>query len=254
MRRFDLGLVGYGQGYAGQMTPFQMALAAASIANLEGKLMKPKIEYDLPPQVWAQVMTPQHAAEMRRIMGLVAGGSSGTATTVMAPVHAQGIITGGKTGTAEKEVPLYDPRTGEPKTQKKIERDRRGNPIREYMVPVMDPEFRIDSWYLSIAPLDRPQIAIAVIVEGGGYGSRAAAPIAAAMVLKARDLGLLGASGPAPAQPGPPRQQQPPQQPAAPPAGQPAATPGQQRTPRPRTTPRPRATPVAQRGDGARTR
>jgi hypothetical protein len=216
--------------------------------------MKPKIEYDLVPQVWAQATTPQHAAEMRRIMGLVAGGPSGTATTVMAPVHAQGIITGGKTGTAEKEVPLYDPRTGEPKMQKKVERDRRGNPIREYMVPVMDPEFRIDSWYLSIAPLDRPQIAIAVIVEGGGYGARAAAPIAAAMVLKARDLGLLGASGPVQAQPGQPRQQQQPP-PAAPPAGQPAATPGQQRTPRPRTTPRPQATPVAQRGDGdARTR
>jgi peptidoglycan glycosyltransferase len=253
MRRFDLGLVGYGQGYAGQMTTLQMALAAASIANLEGKLMKPKIEMDVPPQVWAQAMSPQHAAEMRRIMGLVAGGPSGTATSVLAPVHAQGIITGGKTGTAEKEVPLYDPRTGEPKMQKKVERDRRGNPIREYMAVVMDPEFRIDSWYLSIAPLDRPQLAIAVIVEGGGYGARAAAPIAAALVLKARDLGLLGGAAPAqppPAQPGQPGQQPARQQPpaAAPPAGQ-AATPAQ--TPRqratPRATPQARATPVAQR-------
>jgi membrane peptidoglycan carboxypeptidase len=239
MRRFDLGLVGYGQGYAGQMTPFQMALAAAAIANLEGKLMKPMIEYGLPPQVWAQATSPQHAAEMRRIMGLVAGGASGTARGVFGPVQAQGILTGGKTGTAEKEVPLYDPRTGEPKMEKKVERDRRGNPIREYMAPVMDPEFRIDSWYLSIAPLDNPQLAIAVIVESGGYGARAAAPIAAALVLKARDLGLLGGSAPpAQAQPG---QQQPP--PAAPPARQ-AATPNQ--TPRQRATPRPSATPVAQ--------
>jgi len=225
MRPFDLGLVGYGQGYAGQMTPFQMAMSAAAIANLEGKLMKPKIEYDLVPQAWAQSTTPQHAAEMRRIMGLVAGGSSGTATSVFAPVHAQGIITGGKTGTAEKEVPVYDSKTGEPKMQKKIERDRRGNPIREYMVPVMSPEFRIDSWYLAIAPLDRPQLAIAVIVEGGGYGARAAAPIAAALVLKARDLGLLGLPAAAPQQP--PGQQQP-------------QTPG---TNAPRSTPRPRAAP-----------
>ncbi|HEU4596438.1 MAG TPA: penicillin-binding transpeptidase domain-containing protein [Pyrinomonadaceae bacterium] len=242
MRPFDLGLVGYGQGYSGQMTPFQMALAAAAIANLEGKLMKPKIEYDLMPQAWAQATSPQHAAEMRRIMGLVAGGASGTARGVFGPVHEQGIITGGKTGTAEKEVPLYDKR-GEPVTQKKIERDRRGNPIREYVVPVMDPEFRIDSWYLSIAPLDRPQLAIAVIVEGGGYGSRAAAPIAAALVLKARDLGLLGLpAGPQPQQPQP--QQGQPSQPQT----RPQATPQTQSTPAaPRATPRQRATPANRR-------
>ncbi len=254
MRPFDLGLVGYGQGYAGQMTPFQMALSASVIANLEGKLMKPKIEYDLQPQVWAQATSPQHAAEMRRIMGLVAGGPSGTATSVLAPVHAQGIITGGKTGTAEKEVPVYDPKTGEPKMQKKIERDRRGNPIREYMVPVMSPEFRIDSWYLSIAPLDRPQIAIAVIVEGGGYGSRAAAPIAAALVLKARDLGLLGLPA-GPQQQPQQNQQQPgrPQQPGQQQQTQPQSTPAPRTTPRQRATPanrRPAATPVAQAGQG----
>ncbi|HEX7175980.1 MAG TPA: penicillin-binding transpeptidase domain-containing protein, partial [Pyrinomonadaceae bacterium] len=39
IKTFDLALEGYGQGYAGQMTPFQMALAAATIGNLEGKLM-----------------------------------------------------------------------------------------------------------------------------------------------------------------------------------------------------------------------
>jgi hypothetical protein len=32
---------------------------------------------------------------------------------------------------------------------------------------------------------------MAVIVEGGGYGSKSAAPIAAALVLKARDLGYF---------------------------------------------------------------
>ena len=31
--RYDLALIGYGQGYAGQMTPFQMALAASAIAQ-----------------------------------------------------------------------------------------------------------------------------------------------------------------------------------------------------------------------------
>src|SRR5689334_15981267 len=44
--KYDLALMGYGQGFAGQMTPFQMALAASAIANMEGKLMKPRIEYN----------------------------------------------------------------------------------------------------------------------------------------------------------------------------------------------------------------
>lgn len=235
-RPYDLGLIGFGQGLAGQMTPFQMALVASAVANLEGKVMKPKIEYDQPPAVFAQATTPERAAEMRRIMGLVTAGSSGTATRVLAPVHAQGIITGGKTGTAEKQVPLYDPKTGEMLMEKKVERDRRGNPIREYMVPRLDPEFRIDSWFLCIAPLDRPQLAIAVIIEGGGYGATAAAPVAAALVLKARDLGLLNVGGTAPAQQQPGQQQGQPQAPA-----QPRAT----TTPAPRTSPSPRATPAA---------
>lgn len=207
IRPYDLALEGYGQGYAGQMTPFQMALAVSTIGNLEGKLMKPKIEYDLPPAVFHQVVAPQAAADMRRIMGLVTGGASGTARGVFAPVHAAGIITGGKTGTAQKDVPVYDPKTGEPRTVKKYERDRRGQIIREYEQILMDPEPRIDSWFLSLAPLERPQVAIAVIIEGGGYGSRTAAPIAAALVMKASELGLLGAR---PTAPPPPNEGQPP--------------------------------------------
>jgi penicillin-binding protein A len=190
--RYDLALMGYGQGYAGQMTPFQMALAAAAIGNMEGKLMKPKIEYNVAPQPYNQVMTPATAARMRQIMGLVTGGPSGTARGVFAPVKAAGINTGGKTGTAQKVVPVYDPKTGEPKMRHKVERDNRGNIIREYDERVMDEEHpRIDGWFLCIAPLERPTLAMAVIVEGGGYGSRSAAPIAAALVLKARDLGYF---------------------------------------------------------------
>jgi cell division protein FtsI/penicillin-binding protein 2 len=200
--RYDLALMGYGQGYAGQMTPFQMALAAAAIGNMEGKLMKPKIEFDRPPEMFNQVMSPQTAATLRGIMGLVTGGPSGTARGVFAPVQAAGINTGGKTGTAQKIEPVYDPKTGEPKTRHRVEKDNRGNIIREYEETIMDEEHpRIDGWFLCIAPLERPQLAIAVIVEGGGYGSKSAAPIAAALVLKARDLGYFKVvpSQPAPA-------------------------------------------------------
>ena len=214
--RYDLALIGYGQGYAGQMTPLQMALAASAIGNMDGKLMKPKIEFDRPPELFKQVMKPQQAATMRGIMGLVTGGPSGTARGVFAPVKAAGINTGGKTGTAQKTEPVYDPKTGAPRTRHRVEKDNKGNVIREYEEIIIDEEHpRIDAWFLCIAPLERPQLAIAVIVEGGGYGSKSAAPIAAALVLKAKDLGYFKLAG------------------NPPPKGQP----GKQRQPRPAATP-----------------
>src|SRR5204862_8016494 len=76
--RYDLALMGYGQGFAGQMTPFQMALAASAIANMDGKLMKPKIEFDRPPEVFRQVMSPQTSATLRGIMSLVTCVPTGT--------------------------------------------------------------------------------------------------------------------------------------------------------------------------------
>jgi cell division protein FtsI/penicillin-binding protein 2 len=214
--KFDLALEGYGQGYSGQMTPFQMALFAASIGNLEGKLMKPRLEMNRPDEVFNQITNPQVAARLREIMGRVTQGSEGTARGVFAPVKAAGISSGGKTGTAQKDVPVYDPKTGEPLRRKKYEKDPRGNVIREYETLVMADKPRIDGWFLCIAPLERPQIAMAVIVEGGGYGSRSAAPIAAQMVLKAKALGLLG-GGPQNQQQSapPPKKRQPPR-----PAGQ----------------------------------
>jgi peptidoglycan glycosyltransferase len=222
--KYDLALMGYGQGYAGQMTPFQMALAAAAIANMDGRLMKPKIEFDRPPEMFKQVMTPQVAATLRSIMGRVTGGDRGTARGVFAPVQAAGVNTGGKTGTAQKVVPVYDPKTGEPKTRHRVEKDNKGNIIREYEETIMDEENpRVDAWFLCIAPLERPQLAIAVIVEGGGYGSKSAAPIAAALVLKAKDLGYFNGV-----------RSQPPNQPPGP-----RQAPTQQRAPRPAATPTP---------------
>ena len=186
---YDLALEGMGQGYAGQMTPFQMALIASIPANLQGNLMKPKIEFDQPPQMYSDVITPQQAAQIREIMSLVTEGGGGTATRVFGNVRAAGIRSGGKTGTAEKLAPVYDEKTGKLKTFTRKVKDENGNFI-ERQFPQMAE--RIDSWYLSIAPLEKPQLAIAVVVESGGYGATAAAPIAANIILKARDLGLLG--------------------------------------------------------------
>src|SRR5882724_13411904 len=108
--RCELMYEGYGQGLASQMTPFQMAMIISAAANLEGKLMKPKIEADRPPEMFSQVLSRDQASEIRRIMNMVTEG--GTATGAMAVVKAAGIRTGGKTGTAQKAVPIIDPKTG----------------------------------------------------------------------------------------------------------------------------------------------
>ncbi len=185
---YDLGLEGMGQGYAGQMTPFQMALIASIPANIEGKLMKIRIEADQPPEAFAQVLSPQQASMIRDIMSTVTEEPGGTGTVISAKLAGTGIKTGGKTGTAEKLAPAYDA-AGKLKTTKKRRKNADGE-WEDYFVPQMYE--RTDSWFISIAPLERPQLAIAVVVEGGGYGARTAAPIAANVILKARDLGLLG--------------------------------------------------------------
>lgn len=186
---FDLGLEGFGQGYAGQMTPFQMALIASAPANMEGKLMKPRIEADQPPVAFSQMLSPQQAAAIREIMSTVTEEPGGTGTVISSILSGTEIRTGGKTGTAEKQAPLYDEKTGKLKTVKKKRKNEAGQWV-EYDAPEMYE--RTDSWFIAIAPIERPQVAIAVVVEGGGYGARTAAPIAANVILKARELGLLG--------------------------------------------------------------
>jgi peptidoglycan glycosyltransferase len=50
------------------------------------------------------------------------------------------------------------------------------------------------SWFVGFAPFGGSRkIAIAVVVENAGYGGRAAAPIAGAVVSAARELGLFHA-------------------------------------------------------------
>jgi len=194
--RCELMYEGYGQGYASQMTTFQMALIISAAANLEGKLMKPKIESDRPPEVFSQVLTREQASEIRRIMNMVTEG--GTATGAMSAVKAAGIRSGGKTGTAQKAVPVIDPKTGEPKKRLVIERDPKGKIIGQHEEIVMEEKLRSDAWYLSFAPLEKPVMAMAVLLEGPGpgisfYGGKNAGPVAAQLILKAKALGYFGA-------------------------------------------------------------
>ena len=49
------------------------------------------------------------------------------------------------------------------------------------------------AWFTCFAPFARPELVVTVLVEHGGYGSHAAAPVARAILEEAVELGLLGA-------------------------------------------------------------
>jgi cell division protein FtsI/penicillin-binding protein 2 len=181
--KYDLALESIGQGFV-QLTPFQMAMIAGAVANTQGMVMRPKLELDRAPAALSQAMSPQASARVREFMASVVKG--GTARGPFAAIIQGKTTAGGKTGTAQREVPVIDQRTGKPA----VYRDGRGRErVRR--------EHRIDSWFIGFAPVENPQIAFAVVVEGGGYGSRTSAPIAANLLVKAQALGLLN---PPPAQ------------------------------------------------------
>ena len=48
----------------------------------------------------------------------------------------------------------------------------------EYKASQIAERLRDHAWYIAMAPLDRPTIALVAFVENGGFGSEAAAPIA----------------------------------------------------------------------------
>ncbi len=180
--KYDLALESIGQGYV-QLTPFQMAFVAAAAANNQGNVMRPLMELGRPPIVQSQAMTAETAKRLRELMAGVV--ERGTAAGVFGTtVRQAGLTAGGKTGTAQREVPVIDPKTGQPATY----RDARGKERAKK-------ENRIDSWFIGFAPVNNPTIAFAVMVEGGGYGSKIAAPIAAQLLVKAKELGLLKADG-----------------------------------------------------------
>jgi cell division protein FtsI/penicillin-binding protein 2 len=175
--RYDLALESIGQGYV-QLTAMQMALVAAAVGNKDGMVMRPTMEMGRQPVALSQAMTPQTAARMRQLMASVV--QRGTASGTFGGLLRGKITAGGKTGTAQRQVNAIDPKTNKPI----VYRDARG---REHIKK----EFRIDSWFIGISPAENPQIAFAVVVEGGGYGSKTSAPIAGNLLIKALDLKLL---------------------------------------------------------------
>lgn len=139
------------------VTPLQMAMVAAGIAN-GGTVMRPYAvrEVQAPdltrlslaqPETYKQAVPQAVADQLRAMMEAVV--TSGTGTAAQIP----GVRVAGKTGTAQNK-----------------------------------PGAAPHAWFIGFAPADDPQVAVAVIVENGGNagneatGGRVAAPIAKAVM------------------------------------------------------------------------
>ena len=171
---------GIGQGY-NAFTPVQLAHAIATIAN-DGVSYQPHLVKTIRSigtgalrEVAAQPthtvpLKPEHLATIKNaLIGVSREGTSAAAFVKSAYVSA------GKTGTAQ----LYSLK-GE-----------------KYVAGRVDERLRDHAWYIAYAPADKPRIALAVLVENGGFGAQAAAPIARQVF----DYYLVGETkaGPAPA-------------------------------------------------------
>jgi peptidoglycan glycosyltransferase len=139
--------------YDVRVTPLQVAMVAAAIAN-GGQVMQPHLVkavrapdlsvIDQPgPISLGQAMSGNAAAQLTRMMQAVVNAGTGTEAQI------SGISVAGKTGTAQQG-------------------------------PGKPPH----AWFTAFAPAANPRIAVAVVVEDGGkagneaYGGKIAAPIA----------------------------------------------------------------------------
>lgn len=138
--------VSVGQG-AVSVTPIQMARLAAIVAS-RGRIPTPRLVGTQPAGRLDGVL-PEHFDVIRDGMrDAVVSGTAWRARIPAAPVA-------GKTGTAQ--VASADVVAA-------------NNEDRPY-------ELRTHAWFVGFAPFDEPEIAVAVVVEHGGAGGAAAAPI-----------------------------------------------------------------------------
>lgn len=173
--------IGIGQGY-NSFTLLQLAHATATLAN-DGIVMKPHLvraiedirtgerRLTVPKESYRIALKAENLRIVREAMVDVNVSGTGRWAFQGAPYRVAG-----KTGTAQvigiKQNEKYD--------EKRVAERHRDH-----------------SLYIAFAPADKPRIALAVLVENGGFGAAAAAPIARQVL----DYYLLGEVPTAPALP-----------------------------------------------------
>lgn len=144
----DVIQAGIGQGKT-QITPIHMAMITSAIAN-DGVLMKPMAVLKVKnvrgstvkkyePKEYGRLMSEEEAFALKELMREVITNGTGSRLS-----DTSGYEAAGKTGSAE------------------YSKDKT----------------KSHAWFTGFAPLDSPEIAVTVIVEGGGSGGETAVPIA----------------------------------------------------------------------------
>lgn len=164
--------IGIGQGY-NAYTPLQLANALATVLN-GGTMYRPHLVAEIdnvrtgekkflePEVVQRNPLKPEDVEFVKRAMAGV--NKEGTAARSFAGAQ---YTSGGKTGTAQV-VGM--------KQNEKYEESKVAERLRDH------------SLFIAFAPLETPKIALAIVVENGGFGARSAAP----MARTALDYYLLG--------------------------------------------------------------
>jgi penicillin-binding protein 2 len=160
----ERAILGIGQG-AVHVTPLEMLAGYSSIAS-GGQVMRPRIvrkivrmdrsvkEY--PPQLLRKLpWNPDNVAFIRRALaGVVNDYGTGGAAKLA------GIEVGGKTGTAQVATV-------------------KGKMIKSEDLPY---QLRDHAWFVGFAPAASPEICVVAMIEHGGHGGSAAAPIVKAVM------------------------------------------------------------------------
>lgn len=154
--------LGIGQGY-NNFTMLQMAAAMGSVVT-GGQRYKPRLVREIEDVISGQrrrlandalppiPYKPEHVDVIRKALAAVPVEGTSRASFVGA-----GYASGGKTGTAQ----AVGARANEKYNAAKLEEHKRDHAL-----------------YVAAAPMDNPQVALALIVENAGWGADAAAPIA----------------------------------------------------------------------------
>ncbi len=157
-------LLGIGQG-AIHVTPLGMVSGYAAIAT-GGKVMRPRLvsrvvrmdgtSEEFPPVLQRDLSwSPHNVAIIRRALeGVVNDHGTGGAARL------PGIVVGGKTGTAQIV-------------------SIKGKMIKSEDLPY---EIRDHAWFIGFAPVSDPEICVVALVEHGGHGGSAAAPLVKAVM------------------------------------------------------------------------
>lgn len=157
-------ITGIGQG-AFLATPLQLAAATASLAN-RGRYQEPRLvrtlefpgsaELPKPPPPGVRqipVKKARHWEDVVRSMTQVVESARGTAHRIRTAAYH----IAGKTGTAQ----VFSVGQNESYDEKRIAKELRDHAL-----------------FIAFAPVEDPKIAVAVLVEHGGHGGSAAAPVA----------------------------------------------------------------------------